>query len=127
LLIPVYLKTSSLQVVQWRLFGVGQSKAHQWIHALLVVLRVTLRPLGDAPTRSVQGLATRLGVAEAEAAAIVEPMEGSPPPSERPTVAAMPVPGSPLLATMGPHGASRAPRIRLSRHAIIAANNNTIR
>jgi hypothetical protein len=26
----------------------GQSKAHQWSHVLLVVLRATLRPLGDA-------------------------------------------------------------------------------
>jgi hypothetical protein len=29
-----YLKTSSLQVVQGRLFGMGPSKAHQWIHVL---------------------------------------------------------------------------------------------
>jgi hypothetical protein len=126
-LILVSLKTYALQVVQGRLFGMGQSKAHQWIHALLVVLRATLRTLGDAPTRSVQELATRLGVAEAEAAAIVEPTEGSPPPIELPTVAAMPVPASPLLATMGPNGASSAPRLRLSRRAIIAARKNTIR
>src|SRR5215831_17402700 len=33
-----YLKTYSLQVVQGRLFGMGQSKANQWIHALLPVL-----------------------------------------------------------------------------------------
>src|SRR6266487_7151518 len=32
------LKTSALQVVQGRLFGMGQSKAHQWIHVLLPVL-----------------------------------------------------------------------------------------
>jgi len=47
----VYLKTYPLQVVQGRLCGMGQSKAHQWIHVLLVVLRATLRTLGDAPTR----------------------------------------------------------------------------
>ncbi|MBI3302720.1 MAG: transposase family protein [Deltaproteobacteria bacterium] len=52
LFILVYLKTYPLQVVQGRLFGMGQSKAHQWIHVLLVVLRATLRALGDAPTRS---------------------------------------------------------------------------
>jgi Helix-turn-helix of DDE superfamily endonuclease len=121
------LKTSPLQVVQGRLFGMGQSKAHQWIHTLLAVLRAMLRTLGDVPTRSVQALATRLGVAEAEAAAIVEPMEGSPPPSELPTVAAMPGPASPLLATMGPNGASSAPRIRLSRRAMIAARKKTTR
>jgi hypothetical protein len=30
-----YLKTYALQVVQERLFGMGQSKANQWIHVLL--------------------------------------------------------------------------------------------
>src|SRR5262245_49233065 len=30
----VSLKTSALQVVQGCLFGMGQSKAHQWIHVL---------------------------------------------------------------------------------------------
>jgi Helix-turn-helix of DDE superfamily endonuclease len=48
-----YLKTYSLQVVQGRLFGMGQSKANQWIHALLPVLLAALRTLGDAPARSV--------------------------------------------------------------------------
>src|SRR5262244_604328 len=33
--ILTYLKTYSLQVVQGRLFGMGQSKANQWIHVLL--------------------------------------------------------------------------------------------
>src|SRR6266487_7137973 len=32
LFILVSLKTSALQVVQGRLFGMGQSKANQWIH-----------------------------------------------------------------------------------------------
>jgi Helix-turn-helix of DDE superfamily endonuclease len=126
LFILVYLKTYPLQVVQGRLFGMGQSKAHQWIHALLVVLRATLRGLGDAPTRSLTALATRLGVAEADAAAMVEPPEGAPP-SELPTAAAVPVPASPLSATMAPNGVSSAPRIRLSRRAVIAARKNTIR
>ena len=47
--ILTYLKTYSLQVVQGRLFGMGQSKAHQGIHVLLPVLLATLRALGDAP------------------------------------------------------------------------------
>jgi hypothetical protein len=34
LCILVYLKTSPLQVVHGRLFGMGQSKAQQWIHVL---------------------------------------------------------------------------------------------
>ena len=33
-----YLKTYALQVVQGRLFGMGQSKANQWIHVLLPAL-----------------------------------------------------------------------------------------
>src|SRR6266850_5959545 len=63
-----YLKTYSLQVVQGRLFGMGQSKANQWIHVLLPVLLAALRTLGDAPTRSLAALAQRLGVTEADAA-----------------------------------------------------------
>ena len=127
LFILVYLKTYPLQVVQGRLFGMGQSKAHQWIHVLLVVLRATLRGLGDGPSRSVQELAQRLGVAEAEAAAMVKPTEESLPMSELPTAASVPMPASPLLATMGPNGASSAPRIRLSRRAVIAARGSATR
>jgi hypothetical protein len=125
LFILVYLKAYPLQVVQGRLFGMGQSKAHQWIHVLLVVLRATLRALGDAPTRSVTELAQRLGVAEADAAAMVVPTEGSPPTSALP--AAAPPPASPLLDTMGRNGASSAPRIRLSRRAVIAARKSATR
>jgi Helix-turn-helix of DDE superfamily endonuclease len=115
LFILVYLKTYPLQVVQGRLFGMGQSKAHQWLHVLLVVLRATLRALGDAPTRSLTALAKCLGVAEAEAAAMVVPRDGAPPPA------------SPLLATMGPNGASSVPKIRLSRRAVIAARKRATR
>jgi hypothetical protein len=57
--ILVSLKTSPLQVVQGRLFGIGQSKAHPWLHVLVVVLRATLRTLGEAPTRSWTALAHR--------------------------------------------------------------------
>jgi hypothetical protein len=127
LFILVYLKTYPLQVVQGRLFGMGQSKAHQWIHVLLVVLRATLRALGDAPTRSLTALAQRLGVAEAEAAALVVPTTGSPPSANLPAAAPAPAPVSPLLAMMGPNGASSAPRIRLSKRAVIAARKSTTR
>jgi hypothetical protein len=125
LFILVYLKTYPLQVVQGRLFGMGQSKAHQWIHVLLVVLRATLRALGDAPSRSVPALAQRLGVAEAKAAARVVPMEGLSTPADPPAAAA--APAAPLLDTMAPHGASSAPRIRLSKRAMIAARKSTTR
>ncbi len=124
LFILVYLKTYPLQVVQGRLFGMGQSKAHQWIHVLLVGLRATLCGLGDAPTRSVQELAQRLGVAEAKAAALVMPTAGPSTPTAPP--AAAPAPASPLLATTGPSGASSAPRIRLSKRAVIAARKSAI-
>ena len=47
--LPTSLKTSALQGGHGRLFGMGQSKAHQGIHVLLPVLLATLRALGDAP------------------------------------------------------------------------------
>jgi hypothetical protein len=120
LFILVYLKTYPLQVVQGRLFGMGQSKAHQWIHVLLVVLQATLRTLGDAPTRSVTELAQRIGVAEAKAAAVAAPPTTSTPPAAAPALALT----SPLLGMMGPNGALGAPRTRLSRRTIIAARKN---
>src|ERR687896_591664 len=70
-----YLKTYSLQLVQGRLFGMGQSKANQWIHVLLPALLAALRTLGDTPARSLTALAQRLGVTEADAATVVAPLE----------------------------------------------------
>src|SRR4029453_12876685 len=70
-----YLKTYSIQVVQGRLFGMGQSKANQWIHVLLPALLAALRALGDAPARSLTALAQRLGVSEADATTVVTPLE----------------------------------------------------
>src|SRR5262249_52283321 len=72
-----YLKTYSLQVVQGRLFGMGQSKANQWIHVLLPALLAALRTLGDAPARSLAALAQRLGASEA-AASVVDSLEEEP-------------------------------------------------
>lgn len=102
----------------------GQSKAHQWIHVLLVVLQATLRTLGDAPTRSLTALAQRIGVAEADATAMVVPTEELPSPTALPAVVPTSAPDSPLLAMMAPNGASSAPRIRLSRRAMIAARKS---
>jgi DDE superfamily endonuclease len=125
LFILVYLKTYPLQVVQGRLFGMGQSKAHQWIHALLGVLQVALRGLGDAPTRSLTELAKRLGVTEADASTMVvsgpAPVNLSDPPAMAPS------PASPLSGMMARSGASGAPRIRLSRRAVIAARKSAMR
>ena len=126
LFILTYLKTYPLQVVQGRLFGIDQSKANQWIHVLLVVLQATLRILGDAPSRSLQALAQRMGVTEAEAAALVVPPEEPSPPVEPPTAAPTPATRSPLSATMGRNDGSSAPRTRLSRRAVIVARKNAI-
>src|SRR5712691_5737631 len=71
--ILTYLKTYALQVLHGRLFGMGQSKANQWLHVLLPVLLAALRALGDAPARSLTTLAQRLGVSEADAATVVTP------------------------------------------------------
>jgi hypothetical protein len=80
LFILVYLKTYALQVVQGRLFGMGQSKANQWIHVLLPALLAALRSLGDTPARFLTALAQRRGVSEAEAATVVGPLGEAPAP-----------------------------------------------
>src|SRR5499433_1416346 len=82
LFILVSLKTSALQVVHGRLFGMRQGKAHQWMHVLLPALLAALRALGDAPARSLTALAQRLGVAEA--ATVAAPLEGGRAPAEVP-------------------------------------------
>src|SRR5712691_11902068 len=115
--ILIYLKTYALQVVQGRLFGMGQSKANQWIHVLLPVLLAALRALGDAPTRSLTALAQRLGVSEADAATVVIPVEEAP----APVVAAPAVaPASPLLPMTGRNDASSAPKTLLNSKRVIA-------
>jgi DDE superfamily endonuclease len=118
----VYLKTYTLQVVQGRLFGMGQSKANQWMHVLLPVLLAALRALGDAPARSLTALAQRLGVSEAVAATVVAPLEEEPAPVVAAPTAA---PASPLLPMTGPNGASSAPRTLLNRKKVIAVRKGT--
>ena len=122
--ILVYLKTYALQVVQGRLFGMGQSKANQWIHVLLPVLLAALRTLGDAPARSLTALAQRLGVSEADAATMIVPLE-----EEAAPVVAVPTTASasPLLPMTARNGASSAPKTLLNRPRVIAARKKTIR
>src|SRR5712691_1090998 len=119
-----YLKTYALQVVQGRLFGMGQSKANQWIHMLLPALLAALRDLGDGPARSLTALAQRLGVTQADAAMVVTPRAEEPPP-----VVAVPAvaPASPLLPTTGRNGASSALKTLLNRRTVIAARKKTTR
>ena len=109
-----YLKTYSLQVVQGRLFGMRQSKANQWIHVLLPALLAALRTLGDAPARSLAALAQRLGVTEADAAAVVSSLEEEPVPLATASV-------SPLLPMTGRNDALSAPKTLLNRPRVIAA------
>jgi hypothetical protein len=122
--ILVYLKTYALQVVQGRLFGMGQSKANQWIHVLLPALLAALRALGDAPARSLTALAQRLGVSEADAATVVVPLEEAPAP-----VVAVPAaaPASPLLPMTGRNAALSAPKTLLNRPTVIAARKRITR
>src|SRR5467141_3568270 len=115
--ILVYLKTYALQVVQGRLFGMGQSKANQWIHVLLPALLAALRTLGDAPARSLTALAQRLGVSEADAATVITPL------AEEPAA----VPASPLLPMTGRNGASSAPKTLLNKPRVRAARKRTIK
>ena len=124
LFILVYLKTYALQVVHGRLFGMGQSKANQWIHVLLPVLLAALRTLGDAPARSLTALAQRLGVSEANAVTVVTPLAEEPAPGS--TVPAA-TPASPLVPMPGPNGASSAPRTLLNSKRVIAARKRTTR
>jgi hypothetical protein len=119
-----YLKTYSLQVVQGRLFGMGQSKANQWIHVLLPVLLAALRTLGDAPARSLTALAQRLGVSEADAATVITPLEEDAAPVAAASSAA---PASPLLPMTGRNGASSAPKTLLNRPTVIAGRKRTTR
>src|SRR6266487_3378809 len=123
--ILVYLKTYALQVVQGRLFGMGQSKANQWIHVLLPALLTALRTLGDAPACSLTALAQRLGVSEADAATVVAPLEEeeSTPGVIVPDVA----PASPLLLMTARNGGSSAPKTLLNRPRVRAARKKTIR
>src|SRR5256884_7536076 len=103
--ILTYLKTYSLQVVQRRLFGMGQSKANQWIHVLLPALLTALRALGDAPARSLTALAQQLGVSVADAATVVAPLAEPVPVATRLAT----VQASPLLPMMARNGASCPP------------------
>jgi hypothetical protein len=122
-----YLKTYSLQVVQGRLFGMGQSKANQWIHVLLPALQVALRTLGDSPARSLSALAQRLGVSEADAVNMVESLEEVPSPAEPISSPDAAVEASPLLPMTAPRDASSAPKTLLNRPIVIAARKRTTR
>jgi Helix-turn-helix of DDE superfamily endonuclease len=113
LFILFYLKTNVLQVVQGQLFGMPQNKANQWIHTLLPVLQTTLRTQGDAPARSMEHLAQRLGLSQVLSASVEAEAQSQ---------------GSaPLFVMMEPNDASSAPKMQINKKAIIAARKNVTR
>lgn len=114
LFILVYLKQHPSHLLHGRLFGMRQSKATQWIHVLLPVLRTALRTLGDAPCRSVEALRFHLGE-EASLPVASAPSEG--------VQAATPA-SAPLFVMMAPSDPSRAPTTRLNRKRVIAARKS---
>jgi hypothetical protein len=121
-----YLKTYTLQVVQGRLFGMGQSKANQWIHVLLPALLAALRDLGDAPTRCLTALARRLAVADA--ATVVGAVSAEEPPAAAsPSAAPVAASLSPLLPMTGRNGALSAPKTLLNRRTVTVARKRITR
>jgi len=124
LFILVYLKISALQVLHGRLFGLGQGKAHPWIHALLPALLAVLRALGAAPAGSLTALAQRLGVSETDAATLGAPLLEDPDPGVAGPAAPL---ASPLLPMTAPSGASAAPRPLRNRRRVRVASTRTIR
>jgi Helix-turn-helix of DDE superfamily endonuclease len=118
LFILIYLKQNPTQLLHGRLFGMRQSKATQWIHVLLPVLRNTLRSLGDAPLRNVAALQARLG------AEVPAPPRNTP--AAEAVQAASP-PAAPLFVMMAPSAPSRAPTMRLNRRRVIAARTSGTR
>jgi hypothetical protein len=55
----VYQKSYPLQSVQGELFGMGQSRANEWIHRLLPILKQALDDLGVLPERDPQKFKVR--------------------------------------------------------------------
>jgi hypothetical protein len=102
LFLPMYLKQAPTQVAHGAAFGMGQPKANQWIHVLLVALRNALHTLGDVPTRGLADLQHRLTETASE------------------TVAAP-------FCTMAPSVPFRAPKTRMNKAVVIAARKSGIR
>lgn len=134
LFILVYMKNNPLQVFQGEMFGMPQNKANQWIHTLLPVLHLTLRSLGDAPARSVEELAQRVG----QRVFIDESSSSPGASSDSPDISvSSSVPGdrgieegksentkSPLFVMMGQRDAFSARKTKMNRKTIIAARKN---
>jgi hypothetical protein len=117
LFILLYLKQHTIHLLHGRLFGMRQSKATQWIHVLLPVLRHALRTLGDAPCRSVEALRHPLGGEGAPRPLVPAPLEA---------VQAATPEAAPLFVMTAPSDPSRAPQTRLHRKRVLAARKSGI-
>jgi len=113
--ILVSLKQHTIHLLHGRVFGMRQSKATQWMHVLLPVLRNTLRTLGDAPCRSVEALRQHLGGTEALLAAASAPSEAVPAPA---------LEVAPLFVMTAPSDPSRAPQTRLNSKRVRAGRKS---
>jgi Helix-turn-helix of DDE superfamily endonuclease len=134
LFILVYMKNNPLQVLQGELFGMPQNKANQWIHTLLPVLQLTLRSLRDAPARSLEELAERVG----QRVLIDESSSSPDASSDLPDVSVSSSVAcdigieqvkpentkSPLFAMMGRRDAFSDRKTKMNRKTIIAARKN---
>lgn len=102
LFLLTYLKQAPTQAFHGAAFGMGQSKANQWIQALLPALRTALATLGDLPSRNLTDLRQRLADVNVEAA-------------------------SAPFFRMAPNAPSRGPKTRMNKAAVIAARKSAIR
>ena len=126
LFILIYLKTHPLQVAHGIMFDLPQGKTNQWLQVLLLCLRNALRTLGDAPARSLADLSHRLGVSEADAAAVLASAKTDAAAAQAAAEQPATAPAAPLFAMMAPNDASHAPKMHLNRKASIAARKNII-
>lgn len=128
LFILSYLKSNALQIFHGQLFGMRQNKANQWIHTLLPVLRATFVTVGDAPSRNLDELARRLGVAHDTVKQTLSvaalPAEEPLPPGQQ---GAAPADSPPLFAMTARNDPFHAPKMRQNRKAAIAARKDGIR
>jgi hypothetical protein len=116
LFILVYLKQHPTHLLHGRLFGRRQSKATQWMHVLLPVLRNAWRTLGDAPCRSVEAWRSHRG--EEASLPVVAALSA--------VVQAATPATPPLFVMTAPSDPSRAPQTRLNRKRGIAARKSAI-
>jgi len=75
LFILVYQKTHPLQTMHALQFGLSQTQANHWIHALLPVLQQTLCELGMRPERQASHVATHPLAVEGTAALVLDGTE----------------------------------------------------